>query len=274
MAEDIRILTTMAHHPKLQRLNRKLGGNGCWHFIKLLLWVADNKPDGNLEGVSDEDLELATGWSGPVSLIVSLREFHLLDGGPGSSAVHDWDVHQPWVVTRAERVKIARAAASARWTKTSPEERSAVGKKMNRARWHDRARDDSQESDASDVPTECTDNPSEIRATGTHYPCPPPNPTSQGPDRYNPDPTVGRKDRDMSPENGDVPPLTGGPDAHSVSNTNSENCEMIEKLGPRELKGLKKTLERTMRDRRIPAAFRESTRQRLNCVVSLLNRTG
>lgn len=81
--------------------------------------------------------------------------------------------------------------------------------------------------------------------------------------------TEGRKNRDVSPENGDMPPQSGGAVA-SASQPDSENFEMLKSLGPRELKGLKKSLEKTLRDRRMPAAYRESTRQKLNEVVTLL----
>lgn len=80
---------------------------------------------------------------------------------------------------------------------------------------------------------------------------------------------AGRTKRDVSLENSDVPPKSGGADARA-SQADPENFEILRTLGPRELKGLKNTLERTLRDRRIPAAFRESTRQKLNAVVSLL----
>jgi hypothetical protein len=80
--------------------------------------------------------------------------------------------------------------------------------------------------------------------------------------------TEGRRKRDVSPENGDMQrPETG---AARAPLTESDNFEMLKTLGPRELKGLKTSLERTLSDRRIPAAFREISRQRLNEVVALL----
>jgi hypothetical protein len=270
MADDIRILTTLPHHPKLLKLRRKLGADGCWHLIKLWLWVADNRPDGGLSGLSDEDLELAIEWSGPVSLIACLREVHFLDGDPGNSAVHDWLSRQPWVTGRTDRVRKAQVAASARWAKTPPEERSAVAKRLNKSRWNGSAPDQTQAPGVRDTRAHSTDSRSDTRAQSTDHPCPPPNPTPHGPDPTQPDPTVGRKNRDVSPENGDVPRQNRGADPSSVSDTNSENFEMVDRLGARELKGLKTVLERTLRDRRMPAAYRESIRQKLNHVASLL----
>jgi hypothetical protein len=80
---------------------------------------------------------------------------------------------------------------------------------------------------------------------------------------------LGRTKRDVSPENGDMPPQSGGADARA-SQTESQPLEMVNSLGPRELKGLKKTLEKILRDRRMPEPYRESVRLKLNQVADLL----
>jgi hypothetical protein len=84
---------------------------------------------------------------------------------------------------------------------------------------------------------------------------------------------IGREKRDRSPENGDMPPRSGG-SGIPISQSDSETFGMLKSLGSRELKGLKRTLERTLRDRRMPAAYREITRKKLNQVVSLLKPGG
>jgi hypothetical protein len=78
----------------------------------------------------------------------------------------------------------------------------------------------------------------------------------------------GRGNRDASPENGDVPLKSGGavPPA-SIS----ESPEAVEKLSYNELKGLRKGLEKSLRDRRLPEAFRDKLRPRLLQVINLMS---
>lgn len=76
----------------------------------------------------------------------------------------------------------------------------------------------------------------------------------------------GRTKRDTSPSKAD------GVLSGDSASGNSDPPEMVAKLGPRELKGLKTTLERTLRDRRMPAEYRETTRQKLNQVLTLLKK--
>ena len=135
--DDIRISTALPHHPKMKRLEQKLGAPGFAGFIKLLCWVGDNRPDGNLRGLTDEDLELAVNWSGSKSLVKVLIEVGFIDGKVKCRSVHDWAIHQPYVATRPQRIEKARAAAMARWEKVAPEERSKQAKKAAEARWQE-----------------------------------------------------------------------------------------------------------------------------------------
>lgn len=59
-------------------------------------------------------------------------------------------------------------------------------------------------------------------------------------------------------------------DAETASGA-AEPPEVFKTLSDKELKGLRKTLERTLRDRRIPASYRESTRVKLNQVSAILD---
>jgi hypothetical protein len=104
---DARLSTRFTNHPKTLKLVRRLGPAGGWHLVCLILWTAANKPDGDLQGLSAEDIEIACGWMGePELLVAALRDLRFLDGDAGSYRLHDWTEHQPWATgaeARSER---------------------------------------------------------------------------------------------------------------------------------------------------------------------------
>jgi hypothetical protein len=132
--DDIRLNTRLAEHPKTRKLERRLGAAACWALVKLFLWVGDSRPDGDLTGLSDEDLELAVNWSGPAPLVPVLADVGFFDGESGNYRVHDWAEHQPFVSARPERVERAKAAARARWDRATPEQKAEVGRGLVDAR--------------------------------------------------------------------------------------------------------------------------------------------
>ncbi|HTR22720.1 MAG TPA: hypothetical protein VMI10_01960 [Terriglobales bacterium] len=118
MSDDARISCALPRHPKLIKLERRLGAQGCWSLVKLFLWVSENRPDGSLEGLTDEDIEIAAGWNGDNGAFVGpLSEVRFIDGESGSYRVHDWAEHNPWAAHRLERIESGRRAAAARWEK-------------------------------------------------------------------------------------------------------------------------------------------------------------
>jgi hypothetical protein len=118
MADDARISTALPQHPKTVKLQRRLGTPGCWSLICLFLWVADNRPEGDLQGMTAEDIEIAANWAGATGSFVStLAEVRFLDGQEGAYNIHDWAEHNPWAATRPERTRSAKKAAAARWGK-------------------------------------------------------------------------------------------------------------------------------------------------------------
>ncbi len=97
MATDARISTALPSHPKTKKLVRQLGPEGGWSLVCLILWAAANRSDGDLAGMSDEDIELAADWDGePGAFIAALRRIRFVDGNEGDCQVHDWTEHQPW----------------------------------------------------------------------------------------------------------------------------------------------------------------------------------
>jgi hypothetical protein len=122
MADDARISTALPRHPKTVKLQRRLGSPGCWSLICLFLWVADNRPDGDLKGMTVEDIEIAANWDGENgAFAATLSEVRFLDGAAGSYTIHDWIEHNPWAAGRPGRIAAARGAANVRWAKKKHE---------------------------------------------------------------------------------------------------------------------------------------------------------
>lgn len=109
---DARISTSLPSHPKTKKLARRLGPAGPLACIYLFLWVAANRSDGDLSGLTDEDLELAVDWQGEEGQFVSvMSEVGFLDGEQGGRRVHDWAVHNPWAAGANDRSEASRWAA-------------------------------------------------------------------------------------------------------------------------------------------------------------------
>ena len=108
--DDIRLSVTLPSHPKTTKLIRRVGPCGGWNLVCLLIWAAQNKPDGCLRGMSDEDIEIAALWAGEVgAFVTALAGVRFLDGTTGEYQLHDWAEHQPWASGADLR------SAKARW---------------------------------------------------------------------------------------------------------------------------------------------------------------
>lgn len=109
---DCRISTTLPGHPKMKKLRRRLGPGGPLGIIYLFIHAAANLPDGDLSGMSDEDIELAADWDGEDgAFVAAARDVRFLDGEPGAYRIHDWQDHQPWATGSEDRSQSARWAA-------------------------------------------------------------------------------------------------------------------------------------------------------------------
>lgn len=97
MSTDARLNTGLPTHPKTKKLIRRLGPGAGWSLVCLILWARGNRPDGDLSGMSDEDIELACDWMGDNdAFVAALASVGYLDGESGSYQLHDWAEHQPW----------------------------------------------------------------------------------------------------------------------------------------------------------------------------------
>lgn len=93
MATDARLSVGLVSHPKTKKLIRRLGTNGAWRLVCLFLWCAANRSDGDLTGMSDEDIELAVDWNGdPRAFVGALRDFGFVEGREHASriALREW----------------------------------------------------------------------------------------------------------------------------------------------------------------------------------------
>lgn len=109
---DARIQTSLPTHPKTKKLIRRLGAGGAWHLIRLFLWAAENRSDGDLSGLTDEDLELAVDYDGEEGLFVqTLASVGFLDGEERARIIHDWAEHNPWAAGAEARSEKSRWAA-------------------------------------------------------------------------------------------------------------------------------------------------------------------
>jgi hypothetical protein len=55
MPDDVRLQTTILRHYKFRKLRQRLGDAGFIAWLSLVFWVADNRADGDLSGLTGED---------------------------------------------------------------------------------------------------------------------------------------------------------------------------------------------------------------------------
>lgn len=112
MNTDIRLSVGFWRHPKTVKLQRRLGLEAVRSLQILWLWVAQNKPSGELAGLDDEDVSIAADWNGEAGEFVSaLTSIGFLDGSCGSYSLHGWQENNSWASsepTRAEKGRFAR----------------------------------------------------------------------------------------------------------------------------------------------------------------------
>ena len=107
---DARLSINLPSHPKTKKLIRRLGDGAAWKLVCLFLWVAGNRPDGDLSGLTSEDIELCVDWAGePDAFVKALSAVGFLDGEEGAYTIHDWTEHNAWAAGSDLR------SAKARW---------------------------------------------------------------------------------------------------------------------------------------------------------------
>lgn len=119
MKTDIRLSSGFLDHPKTVKLERKLGLAGFKGLLRLWFFCRENRPKGNFNGMTDDDIEIAAKWDGePGALVEAMIEIGWLNrNGNNALYVHDWQHHQPWSYFAEERAEKARASVMQRWNK-------------------------------------------------------------------------------------------------------------------------------------------------------------
>lgn len=106
---DARIRIDLPAHPKTKKLIRRIGEGGAWRLVCLFLWAASSRPDGDLSGMTGEDVELAADWQGEEGAFIgALLEVGFVDGEEGSYSIHDWQEHNPWAAGSEARSEKSR----------------------------------------------------------------------------------------------------------------------------------------------------------------------
>lgn len=119
---DFRLSTGYFEHPKIQKLGRKLGDSAVLSHIRLLRFVAVNRPDGNLSGMDALDIALAGGYAGDEDAFLSaLLDARLIDRDGDSVCIHHWLDHNDYAAGATSRKIKARDAANVRWGNNAPE---------------------------------------------------------------------------------------------------------------------------------------------------------
>lgn len=117
MNTDIRLSTGFWDHPKTIKLERRIGLLGVKALLVLWTWVSQCRPNGYLQGMSVEDIEIAARWTGEPGLFVKTAvELKLLDDvSHGEYAVHDWIIHNSWAADADNRADESRLNILKRW---------------------------------------------------------------------------------------------------------------------------------------------------------------
>ncbi len=97
MNTDIRISVDFFAHHKTRKLRKRIGADGVLSLIQLWTYAAKLRPDGDLDGMSEEDIELAADWSGEDGdFVKALADVGFLDFVDGHYLLHDWIENNPW----------------------------------------------------------------------------------------------------------------------------------------------------------------------------------
>ena len=118
MNTDIRLRLSFRNHPKTKKLKYKLGPEAVLSFIWLMMFVAESKPDGELDEMDETDIALAADWDGDAGEFVeTLVAVRYLENRNGTYRIHNWRRNQPWAAGAEQRSEHGRKAAEARWKK-------------------------------------------------------------------------------------------------------------------------------------------------------------
>lgn len=116
MSLYVRVVNGFYTHRKTIRLRLAIGDAAFWVPPRIWAYASENQPDGCFGKYSAEEIAMLIGYSGNASdMLQALLQAGFLDADP--LRVHDWEEHNGYHVSYAER---AKKAAAARWGKSPP----------------------------------------------------------------------------------------------------------------------------------------------------------
>lgn len=96
LGKNIRLSLDFFNHPKTLKLERRLGAKAVTSLLTLWCWAKVYRPDGDLSGLDDEDIEWAAKWNKTKKgeLIPVLLDLRWLDKTESGYVMHEWQGHQ------------------------------------------------------------------------------------------------------------------------------------------------------------------------------------
>ncbi|WP_337509640.1 hypothetical protein [Desulfovibrio sp.] len=124
MNSDFRVSVDFFAHHKTKKLKKRLGYEGVVALLQLWAYAARVRPDGDLSGMEDEDIELAADWCGEEgTLVPTLKSVGFLDENEGGLRLHDWQENNAWAAAGESRSDASRLS---RMAKVFPDEYQAL----------------------------------------------------------------------------------------------------------------------------------------------------
>lgn len=115
MNTDFRVAVDFFSHHKARKLKKRLGADGVMALLQLWAYAAKLRTDGDLSGMSVEDIELAAYWDGEDgALVTALHEVGFLDLDEASYTLHDWLENNAWAAGAESRSDASRLSRMAR----------------------------------------------------------------------------------------------------------------------------------------------------------------
>lgn len=121
MNTDIRLAVNFWQHPKVYRLEKRLGLKAIRSLQILWSWCAQNRPDGNLADLAPDEIEFVSDWRGKKGAFFEACIGEWIDETEAGYALHEWADYNPYQAQAGSREEArkekARNAANARWGK-------------------------------------------------------------------------------------------------------------------------------------------------------------
>lgn len=110
MSLYVKVFCGFYRHRKTMRLRAMLGDDALWIPPALWAYAAENQPDGDFSSYEPGEIALSIGYNkDALSMLEALHSAGFMDE---TNRIHDWQEHNSYHETYANR---AKAAAAARW---------------------------------------------------------------------------------------------------------------------------------------------------------------